>query len=149
MQTPSSTQYTFSPTFFLMQRELSGAPGVSWCGAAGLCVPFDIRDTNTKVSSSSGTSGWRTVPSLARGKRTAPLLKENSIPDTGMEPASSVMLSLSDRTVSPRSCVHLRGPTDRSWQSSIYWQISSPIFSQVSTCFGLFRCRELTLHQFS
>lgn len=39
MQTPSSTRCTFSPTFFLMQREPSGAPGVSWCGGEVCACP--------------------------------------------------------------------------------------------------------------
>lgn len=57
---------------------------------------------------------------VGQGKRTSPLPKENRVPDAGMEPAF-LWVSLSDRTVSPCSCVHLWGPTDRSRQSSIYW----------------------------
>ena len=69
-------------------------------------MPWDISDTKAKAASSSGTSMWPTVPSLARGKRTSPLPKENRVPDAGMEPAF-LWVSLSDRTVSPHSCVHL------------------------------------------
>ena len=119
-----------------------------WWG--GLCVPWDISDAKAKAASSSGASMWPTVPSLARGKRTSPCLcvRRTASLTQGWR-LHPLWLSPSHRTVSPRSCVHLWGPTDRSWQSSIYWQISSLIFSQVPICFGLFRCQEMTLHQFS